>query len=165
MRRGRPGAHVRGERGSARGEAPVQRRTCARGRTKTQEGTSAGRLSVRASACHLVSQTVRRLVAEARGRVRGTRDPMAGPRGCRPIRVGECAVLAAGRGGDRAGMSAGVALPRRVTLLRDVEAGAAEHNNQLAEDRNQQYQQSTEQLALLGDRDQQCHESTECFQR
>ena len=90
---------------------------------------------------------------------------MAGPRGCRPIRVGECAVLAAGRGGDRAGMSAGVALPRRVTLLRDVEAGAAEHNNQLAEDRNQQYQQSTEQLALLGDRDQQCYKSTECFQR
>ena len=44
-------------------------------------------------------------------------------------------------------------------------AGAVEHNNQLAEDRNEQYQQSTEQLALLGDRDQQCHESTECFQR
>ena len=76
---------------------------------------------------------------------------MAGPRGCRPIRVGECAVLAAGRGGDRAGMSAGVALPRRVTLLRDVEAGAAEHNNQLAEDRNQQYH-AMNQLSVFNGR-------------
>ena len=33
-------------------------------------------------------------------------------------------MLAAGRGGDRAGMSAGVALPRRVTLLRDVEGAS-----------------------------------------
>ena len=33
-------------------------------------------------------------------------------------------MLAAGRGGDRAGMSAGVALPRRVTLLRDLEGAS-----------------------------------------
>ena len=34
---------------------------------------------------------------------------------------GECAALAAVRGGDRAGTSAGMALPRHVTLLSDVE--------------------------------------------
>ena len=47
-------------------------------------------------------------------------------------------------------------------IRRDA-TGAAEHNNQLVEDRDQQYQQSTEQSALVGDRDQQYYKSTECL--
>ena len=62
--------------------------------------------------------TLRRRAALLRPAVQGSGGRSAG---LSPwSRSGECAALAAGRGGDRAGVSAGMEIPRRVTRLQSA---------------------------------------------